>query len=256
MTPEQIEVLDASLAARTPQEILAAAFEHFDTPDIMLSFSGAEDVALVDMAVKIRPDVHIFTLDTGRLPGETYEFFDDVRRHYGIRIETYFPYTMAVETLVSQKGFLSFFRDGHAECCQIRKVEPLKRALDTVDAWITGQRRDQSPGTRDHLPFVQIDPVFRTQRGALVKFNPLAAWSSADVFSYIIQNKTPINPLHQPLARGGGDYRRLAGPAYVSLGCLPCTTLLHPGEHERAARWRWESMLKKECGLHLEHTDT
>jgi phosphoadenosine phosphosulfate reductase len=251
----RVEALNEELLHRAPQDILDAALRRYPRDRIALSFSGAEDVALVDMAVRLRPDLRVFTLDTGRLPPETYEFLDRVRSHYGIPIEVYTPDTGAVQRLVSDKGFFSFYRDGHEECCGLRKVEPLRRALRTVDAWITGQRRDQSPGTRSGIPVVQIDPTFQDIRPDLVKFNPLALWSSAQVFAYLIDHRVPVNPLHQPLVNAGGDYRRLVAPAYVSLGCQPCTTLLLPGEHERAARWRWEALTKKECGLHLGNTE-
>lgn len=253
-TPDVVEALNRELASATPQEILKEAFDRFDPLEIAISFSGAEDIALVDMASRLRSDVRVFTLDTGRLFPETYAFFEAARAHYGLAIEVYCPDTQAVETLVQTKGFFSFFRDGHGECCQIRKVEPLRRALASVSAWITGQRRDQSPDTRTEIPVVQIDPTFQGDAGPLVKFNPLASWTSAEVFGYLTRHKTPLHPLHQRLVQNGGDYRTLTAPCYVSLGCQPCTSLLNPGEHERAARWRWEASDKKECGLHLRNT--
>lgn len=254
LTFDRIDALNSELGFAPPQEILKAAFDHFNHSEIAVSFSGAEDIALVDMATRLRPDVRVFTLDTGRLFPETYAFFEAARAHYGVEIEVYSPKTEAVESLVRTKGFFSFFGDGHGECCQIRKVEPLHRALATVRAWITGQRRDQSPETRTEIPVVQIDPTFRSESGPLVKFNPLASWTSAQVFTYLTQHRTPLHPLHHPLVQNGGDYHTLTAPSYVSLGCQPCTSLLHPGEHERAARWRWESSDKKECGLHLGNT--
>ena len=254
LTSDGIEALNHEWVALEPQAILTAAFERYGVSEIAVSFSGAEDIALVDMATRLRPDVRVFTLDTGRLFPETYAFFEAARTHYGIEIEVYSPETEAVETLVRTKGFFSFFGDGHGECCQIRKVEPLRRALSSVQAWITGQRRDQSPETRTEIPVVQIDPTFRADSGPLVKFNPLASWTSAQVFAYLTQHKTPLHPLHHRLVQNGGDYHTLTAPSYVSLGCQPCTSLLNPGEHERAARWRWESSDKKECGLHLGNT--
>ena len=126
--------------------------------------------------------------------------------------------------------------DGHQECCGIRKVEPLGRALADVDAYITGQRKDQSPGTRADIPVVQLDPGFGRQDNPLVKFNPLANWTSAQVWQQIMAYGVPYNPLHD---RG-----------FKSIGCAPCTRATHPGEHERAGRWWWEEATQKECGLH------
>lgn len=230
-----IHELAAAYAARHPREILALAVQEY-APRLAVSFSGAEDVVLVDWAVKLGGKVRVFTLDTGRLHPETYQFIDKVREHYHILIEVFFPQADAVEKLVREKGLFSFYRDGHKECCGIRKVEPLRRALATLDAWITGQRRDQSPGTRAQVPVVQLDPTFSLNDHQLVKFNPLANWTSAQVWTYIRENHVPYNPLHE---RG-----------FVSIGCEPCTRPVLPGQHERAGRWWWEEETNKECGLH------
>src|SRR6516225_828374 len=135
------------LAESSPQEILAFALEAY-SPSIAVSFSGAEDEVLIDMAVKLKERIRVFTLDTGRLHAETYQFLERVRERYQLDLELLFPRPDAVECLVREKGFFSFYRDGHTECCRIRKVEPLQRALARLEAWVTGQRRDQSPGTR------------------------------------------------------------------------------------------------------------
>ena len=217
-----------------PKKIIQAALEQFD--NIAISFSGAEDVVLVDMAVKIRPDVQVFSLDTGRLHPETYRFLETVRKHYGIRLEVLSPDAAAVEALVREKGLFSFYEDGHEECCGIRKVASLKRKLATLDAWITGQRRDQSPGTRAQVPLVQHDAAFSTPEKTLIKFNPLADWTSADVWNYIRMFDVPYNALHE---RG-----------YISIGCEPCTRPVLPNQHEREGRWWWEDPGHKECGLH------
>jgi phosphoadenosine phosphosulfate reductase len=230
-----IEEFAASFAERQPQDILALALEEY-SGRIGISFSGAEDVVLVDIAAKLGGRFRVFSLDTGRLHPETYQFLDKVREHYGIAIEAYFPKPDAVERLVREKGMFSFYRDGHKECCDIRKVEPLRRALATFEAWVTGQRRDQSPGTRAKVPVVQVDPTFKFNGNQLVKFNPLANWSSKQVWSYIRENNVPYNPLHE---RG-----------FVSIGCEPCTRAILPGQHEREGRWWWEDATKKECGLH------
>lgn len=226
--------LDEKLQQASPQEILAHALEQYD--NIAISFSGAEDVALIDMATRIRPGVQVFCLDTGRLHSETYEFIETVRKHYDIDLNILFPDAEAVQKLVSEKGLFSFYQDNHQECCGIRKVGPLRRKLLTLDAWVTGQRKDQSPGTRASIPVVQNDKVFARPNETLTKYNPLVNWSSKQVWDYIRSNNVPYNPLHDQ--------------GFVSIGCAPCTKPIGPGQHEREGRWWWEEATKKECGLH------
>lgn len=221
-------------AALHPRDILSFALENF-SPSIGISFSGAEDVVLVDMAVKLGGNFHVFSLDTGRLHPETYRYLETVRAHYGIKAEVFFPRPEAVEQFVREKGLYSFYNDGHKECCAVRKVEPLRRALGKFDAWVTGQRRDQSPSTRAQVPVAEIDLAFSNGR-QLVKFNPLANWTSQQVWAYIREHGVPYNPLHE---RG-----------FVSIGCEPCTRPVLPGQHEREGRWWWEDSTRKECGLH------
>lgn len=218
---------------KTPQEILEYALNNYSN-DLAISFSGAEDVVLVDMAKKIRDDVRVFSLDTGRLHPETYQYINQVRNHYKIDIELFCPDTADLEAFVKEKGLYSFYTDGHKGCCGVRKVAPLKRALNQLGAWVTGQRKDQSPGTRTEVPVIQKDPIFGT--GNLVKFNPLANWTSEQVWTYIRENNVPFNPLH---AKG-----------FVSIGCEPCTKAVLPNQHEREGRWWWEDATAKECGLH------
>jgi phosphoadenosine phosphosulfate reductase len=234
MTSFDIQALQTELQNKNPRVILKKALELFD--NIAISFSGAEDVVLIDMAVKIRPDIRAFSLDTGRLHPETYRFIEKVRKHYGIAIDVLSPDRERLDELVKAKGLFSFYEDGHHECCGIRKVEPLKRKLAHLDAWITGQRKDQSLDTRQNIPEVQIDTAFSTPGHPLVKFNPLLNWSSAQVWDYIEAYQVPFNELHQ---RG-----------YISIGCEPCTRPVLPNQHERAGRWWWEDAAKKECGLH------
>jgi phosphoadenosine phosphosulfate reductase len=235
-----IETIDISEAAKAlaeahPSEILKFALEKY-SGGIGISFSGAEDVVLVDLASKIGGKFRVFSLDTGRLHPETYQFIDKVREHYGIPVEVFFPKPDAVEKLVKEKGLFSFYQDGHKECCGVRKVEPLKRALGTLDAWVTGQRHDQSPSTRAKVAVAEVDPVFSQPGHELIKFNPLANWSSKQVWNYIRENDVPYNSLHE---RG-----------FISIGCEPCTKAVLPGQHEREGRWWWEDQTKKECGLH------
>lgn len=227
-----IEQLSKEYDNKTPQEIIDLALSKFT--NIAISFSGAEDVVLIDMAKKTGKKFRVFSLDTGRLHPETYQFLEEVRKTYNIDIEIFFANRDATEKLVNEKGLFSFKKDGHKECCDVRKVDPLKRALNTVDAWITGQRKDQSPGTRASVPVIQKDPTFGT--GKLIKFNPLSNMTSKQVWDYIRENNVPYNKLHEQ--------------GFVSIGCEPCTKPVLPGQHEREGRWWWEDATKKECGLH------
>ncbi len=232
---KNIAAVAAEYADRDPQDILALAIREY-APDIAISFSGAEDVVLVDMAAKVGGQFRVFSLDTGRLHPETYQFLDKVRDHYRIPVEVFFPQPEAVQKFVREKGLFSFYRDGHKECCGIRKVEPLVRALKPLRAWVTGQRKDQSPGTRADVPVVQLDSSFGSAERPLVKFNPIAHWTSKQVWAYIRANDVPYNSLHD---RG-----------FTSIGCEPCTRPVNPGQHEREGRWWWEEETMKECGLH------
>lgn len=234
MTTIDIQQLQADLAHKNPRVILKKALELFD--NIAISFSGAEDVILIDMALKIRKDIPVFSLDTGRLHPETYRYLEKVRKHYRIDIELLTPDRDVLDNFVKTKGLFSFYQDGHHECCGIRKVEPLRRKVSHLDAWITGQRKDQSLDTRQNIPEVQIDSTFSTAEHPLVKFNPLLNWSSAQVWDYIKDYEVPYNELHEK--------------GYISIGCEPCTRAVLPNQHERAGRWWWEEATKKECGLH------
>ncbi len=226
----------------SPVAVLKDALHNFEK--VALSFSGAEDVVLIDMASHLVEKLSVFSLDTGRLHPETLRFIDRVRQHYATSLELTLdllvPEPVALEKLVREKGLFSFYEDGHEECCHIRKVAPLRRHLTGFDAWITGQRRDQSP-SRTQVPQRQIDAGFSTARRQLVKFNPLAAWKSADVWDYIRDNDVPYNELHD---RG-----------FISIGCEPCTRAVRPNEHERAGRWWWEESTHLECGIHLMNLD-
>jgi len=230
-----IEHALSELKDKNPNKILRYALENYDK--VAISFSGAEDVVLIDMALKIRKDFQVFSLDTGRLHPETYAFIEQVRKHYGIQIELLSPDASLLQPFVQQKGLFSFYEEGHKECCGIRKVEPLRRKLAQVDAWITGQRKDQSLDTRQNLPEIQVDSAFSTETNTLIKFNPLVNQSSAQIWDYIEAYQVPFNALHQQ--------------GYISIGCEPCTRAVLPNQHERAGRWWWEDATKKECGLHL-----
>ncbi|WP_108124392.1 phosphoadenylyl-sulfate reductase [Saccharospirillum mangrovi] len=226
--------LNLELSGLSPREIIKRALNQHDA--IAVSFSGAEDVVLIDMLSKLTDSPRVFTLDTGRLHAQTYAFIERVRNHYQIDIEVFSPQAESVQSLVRQKGLFSFYQDGHEECCGIRKIEPLRRALKPLDAWITGQRRDQSPSTRSEVPHVQLDSSFSGRGEQLFKYNPLANWTSKEVWDYIRLMEIPYNELHEK--------------GFISLGCEPCTRPVLPGQHEREGRWWWEESTQKECGLH------
>ncbi len=221
-----------------PQSLLRHIARRYQPGEVAISFSGAEDVVLIDMAHQAGLAMDVFSLDTGRLHPETYAFLERVREHYDIAIELLMPQPEAVAAMVREKGLFSFYNDGHGECCAIRKVEPLRRKLAGLRAWITGQRKDQG-ATRADLPHEQEDQAFSTAGHRLIKFNPLAAWRSEDVWAYIRDQGVPYNPLHD---RG-----------FVSIGCEPCTRPIGPHQHERSGRWWWEDAAKKECGLHAQN---
>ncbi|KAK4284365.1 hypothetical protein QN277_001210 [Acacia crassicarpa] len=235
---EDYEKLAGELSNASPLEIIDKALEKFGN-DIAIAFSGAEDVALIEYAHLTGRPYRVFSLDTGRLNPETYRFFDAVEKHYGIRIEYMFPDAIEVQGLVRNKGLFSFYEDGHQECCRVRKVRPLRRALKGLRAWITGQRKDQSPGTRSEVAVVQVDPVFEGMDGgigSLVKWNPVANVKGNDIWNFLRTMNVPVNSLHTQ--------------GYISIGCEPCTRPVLPGQHEREGRWWWEDAKAKECGLH------
>jgi phosphoadenosine phosphosulfate reductase len=236
-TQAETDALASRLAGRDPAAILQGVLEVFGSR-CAIAFSGAEDVVLIDLAMKTGQPFSVFCLDTGRLHPETYRFLEKVRKHYGVVIEAAFPDAAAVEDLVRRKGLFSFYEDGHKECCQIRKVDPLRKQLAKYGAWVSGQRADQSPATRSGVREIQTDPNFPgADGGLLLKCNPLARWSLAEVWRHIRDNDVPFNELHNQ--------------GFVSIGCEPCTRAPLPGEHERAGRWWWEEATKRECGLHV-----
>jgi len=216
------------------QEILSRAIDHFGDKITMATSLQLGGLVLLDMLHQVGKPVRVFSLDTGRLPEETYECAESIRRRYGINIEWVFPKFEAVQKLETEKGLFSFKEsvENRKECCGIRKVEPLGRALEGYTAWITGRRMDQSD-TRQDLNIIEEDPVHR----GLFKVNPLIQWSKADLWYYVEENRVPHN--------------RLYDEGYLSIGCACCTRPCKEGEDERAGRWWWESTEHKECGLHL-----
>ncbi|MAE94201.1 MAG: phosphoadenylyl-sulfate reductase [Deltaproteobacteria bacterium] len=221
-TPVDLAAAETELAEASPQEILRFGLETWGKR-CAIAFSGGEDVALVDMASSLDLPFSVFVLDTGRLHDETYQFLDDVRLRYGIEIETQLPDQAEASDLMSRKGPNSFYRDGHWECCSIRKLRPLGRVLSRFDAWVTGQRREGRP--IGELPVVQADPSFRGRSDGFARLNPLAGWSRIEVFDYLRRQGVPTNPLH-----------RLG---FARIGCAPCTRARtgSPGEPDR---WWWE----------------
>jgi len=210
-------------------QILESAY----TPSTFACSFGAEDMVLLDCIATHVPRIDVFTLDTGRLPEETHALLDTVRDRYSIPIRIYFPDTEVVQAWVEQNGPNGFYRSiaQRLQCCHIRKVQPLQRALAGKKAWITGLRREQS-ASRQNLEVEAWD-----EANGLVKLNPLLEWTAGDVWAYLKTHDVPHNALHD---RG-----------YPSIGCAPCTRAVAPGEDSRAGRWWWEHESQKECGLHL-----
>ena len=216
-----------------PAEILRIGIEAADGPVKLACSFSVEDVVIIDMAMESGLPIGIFALDTGRLNEETYEVADALVERYRLKIEWFFPERGAVEQLLAGKGPFSFREslENRHECCHIRKVEPLGRALKGLGGWITGQRRDQSV-TRAALAPLEIDTI----NDGILKINPLLEWNESQVWEYANARRIPTNRLHKQ--------------GYPSIGCAPCTRPVAPGEHPRAGRWWWENPEHKECGLH------
>lgn len=212
--------------------VLADAVRNY-APVTFANSLGAEDMVLTDLISKYQPDIKMFSLDTGRLPPETYDLMQAVRTRYPVPLQIFFPDSGQVEKYVAKNGVNGFYDsiELRKNCCHIRKVEPLRRALSGNHAWITGMRREQAP-TRGSL---QVS-VFDADNG-LQKFNPLLDWSNAEVWEYLKQHEVPYNKLHDHF--------------YPSIGCAPCTRAITPGEDIRSGRWWWEDAQNKECGLHV-----
>lgn len=230
---EMVTTLALRADPMSAQDVLRLALETFGRRMALSSSFGAEDMVLIDMLMTIDANARVFTLDTGRLPQETYNVIDATRNKYGANIEVLFPQADAVQAMVAEHGTNLFYHsvENRKLCCGVRKMEPLRRALSGLDAWIAGLRREQSV-TRTAVHKIEWD-----EANALVKVNPLVEWTSGDVWKYIHEHNVPYNALHD---RG-----------YPSIGCAPCTRAVQPGEHERAGRWWWEHPESKECGLHV-----
>jgi phosphoadenosine phosphosulfate reductase len=227
-----IERYNEILEGKSALEVLEFFTEEFGTRLGFATSLGAEDQVLTEMIAGIEPKVKIFTLDTGRLFPETYDLLDSTVKRYKVKIDVYFPDAARVEEMVNKKGINLFYDsvENRKLCCHIRKIEPLTRALKGVDAWISGLRREQSV-TRHNGKLVEWDVNNR-----MIKVNPLIEWTNDDVWDYIRVKNIPYNKLHDK--------------GYPSIGCLPCTRPVAPGEDIRSGRWWWEEPAMKECGLH------
>jgi phosphoadenosine phosphosulfate reductase len=235
-----LEVVSSGVAESwTAQEILGWAIKNF-SPNLALScsFGAREGLVLLDMMRRLDPAARVFSLDTGRIPQATYDLMDRVRDRYGVRVEVIFPRAEDVEAMVSEEGLNLFYEsiEKRQRCCRIRKVEPLRRYLAGLDAWVSGLRREQNV-TRVDTPKIEIDET----HGGIVKLNPLADWSEDAVLEYVREHNVPVNRLH--------------GEGYPTVGCAPCSRPVAPGEDLRSGRWWWENPETRECGIHVDEED-
>ncbi|HEU4708052.1 MAG TPA: phosphoadenylyl-sulfate reductase [Methylophilaceae bacterium] len=240
--PELTPALRATVEAKTAaviQLLQQAAAEFGNNSEVTFANSmGAEDMVLTDVILRNRLPIEIFSLDTGRLPTETYDLIAEVEQIYDTRLKLFFPQWEAVEDYVRSNGINAFYESVELRkaCCHMRKVEPLQRALKGKKAWVTGMRAQQS-ATRTALPVRQFD-----ESNGLEKFNPLSDWTEQEVWAYIRMHDVPYNKLHDQF--------------YPSIGCAPCTRAIAMGEDVRAGRWWWEDPANKECGLHVKKAPT
>ena len=234
LSAQELAALNERFEQAAPQEVLTWVNERFGSGAVQLSSFGLEDVALFDMFWRVNPQARLATLDTWRLPTQTYTVMDQTKLRYKTNIEAHQPDSEAVARMVAERGFNLFYRgrENRVTCCHVRKVEPLEHALASIDAWVTGLRRDQGM-ERGSIAIVEWGPAHTNY-----KVNPLANWSFDQVRNYVNEHAVPYNELHDQ--------------GYPSIGCAPCTRAVEPGEDPRAGRWWWESdPSAKECGLHL-----
>jgi phosphoadenosine phosphosulfate reductase len=236
MNPQLLKITpDLAVSVATRSAAASALLAEIATTWSPASFAnslGAEDMVLTDLILKARLPINIFSLDTGRLPAETYALMAAVEKHYQQPLTIFFPHAEDVEFYVRHHGINAFYESVSLRkaCCAMRKVAPLKRALVGKRAWITGMRAEQA-ATRGNLAIHEYDESNR-----LEKFNPLAEWSEKEIWAYLLQHEVPYNALHKNF--------------YPSIGCAPCTRAVSPGEDIRSGRWWWEAPQFKECGLH------
>ncbi len=233
MSSIAIESLQEELKEKSALEILKAVADKFKGKITLASSLGAEDQVITDLIAKNNLDIEIFTLDTGRVFQESYDLLSDTEKKYDLKVKIFFPEREDVEKMVSENGINLFYDsiENRKQCCRIRKMVPLARALAPHDAWVCGLRKDQSV-TREDMCEAEIDANHN-----MIKINPLINWSEEDVWNYIKENNIPYNKLHDQ--------------GFLSIGCAPCTRAVKEGEDVRAGRWWWESPEQKECGLHF-----
>jgi len=238
--PKIIKMIDAStiadwndqLSGASAQQIVAFFLEKFKGKIALSTSLGLEDQVLTQMVADVDPSTRVFTLDTGRLFPEAYDLMDRTSKKYKINLEVFFPNANEIEEMVAQKGINLFYDsiENRKLCCRLRKLVPLARAMQGLDAWITGLRREQSV-TRENMQAVEWDAG-----NNMLKINPLIDWTEKQTWDYMKEHKIPVNPLHKK--------------GFASIGCQPCTRAIEPGEEVRAGRWWWENPETKECGLH------
>jgi phosphoadenosine phosphosulfate reductase len=231
-TAEKIQEWNKSYKDADAKSVISFALNHFGDKISFASSMGAEDQLITSMIAGINKSAKIFTLDTGRLFQETYDLIQKTNSRYKINIKAFFPDNKQVEEMVDQHGINLFYDsvENRKRCCHIRKIVPLGRALKNQEAWFTGLRKEQTASRSE-------DQLFEwDQANKLIKINPLINWTEKEIWAYIHKNNIPYNPLHDK--------------GFNSIGCLPCTRALLPGEETRAGRWWWENQGHKECGLH------
>lgn len=232
-TKEEIDSLNIKYAEASAQELLQSFMSQYGARLALSSSLSIEDQTLTDMMLRIDPQANIFTLDTGRLFPETYELIDRTNEHYKVKLKVYCPQTEALQQFVATEGINPFYESiekRHA-CCEVRKLEPLRRAFRDLDVWVCGLRSAQSV-TRSDMRLIEWD-----ERHGLLKINPLIHWTEQQVWDYIKENRVPYNRLHDK--------------GFPSIGCEPCTRAVRRIDDVRAGRWWWESPDHRECGLHV-----
>ena len=231
---ETIEELNKKLSNNSPENILIYFLNKYKGSIAFSTSLGAEDQALTNMIVKIDPSAEIFTLDTGRLFPESYDLIERTNKKFRIKIKVYFPFSRQIESMIQEHGVNLFYESVEKRklCCHYRKKEPLKRALQNKEAWISGIRKEQSD-IRQLNELVEWDPVHK-----IIKVNPLINWTEKQVWDYIDKHNIPVSPLHKK--------------GFKSIGCQPCTRAIQEGEDFRQGRWWWEDRSKRECGINNE----
>ena len=232
MNKDEIKKAQDFLTEKSAEEILFFINKKAGDNLVFASSLGAEDQVIFDMISRLKLDIPVFTLDTGRLFQETYDLIAETEERYNKKVEIFFPDHQAVEEMVNHDGVNLFYKNSglRKKCCHVRKLEPLSRALDPYKAWICGLRREQAP-SRSNVQVIDFDHNER------IKINPLIDWTEEDVWNYIKKYNVPYNKLHDK--------------GFLSIGCACCTRAVAPGEHVRSGRWWWEAPEQKECGLHL-----